>query len=87
MVREIDKTDCKEREGKTMTTTEKGKLMGEARTKVITLNGKAARICGRLMDFAQVVQIETLETYPVTPVEFSWSTVKRVVAGTGQFKS
>ncbi len=70
-----------------MTTIEKGKLMSTARVKGITLNGKVARVLGRLMDSAQVVQIETQETYPVTPVEFSWVAVKRVVEGNGQFVS
>lgn len=70
------------------TTTEKGNIMSIAIKEGITLDGKKAKICGRLRDFAQVVQYQHIYDCP-RPIsaEFSWEAVQRIVANDGAFKS
>ncbi len=48
----------------------------------ITLDGKPAKITGRLNDFATVSELNG----PVR-VEFAWPTVRRIVARDGKFRS
>lgn len=62
-----------------MSTQEKTRLMEHA----VTLDGKPARITGRLMDFAKVSQIADWWV----SAEFCWATVQRIVEKGGAFKS
>lgn len=47
-----------------------------------TLNGKPARITGRLLDYAVIGQIDN----PDIKVEFSWDAVRRIMERDGRFK-
>ena len=49
---------------------------------VCTLDGKPAKIAGRLLPFAKVAQIDS-----ALEVEFSWSTVDRIMQAGGEFRS
>ena len=49
----------------------------------VTLDGKPALICGLACEFLTVVTMTT----PRTQAEFSWSTVSRIIAKDGAFKS
>ncbi len=51
-------------------------------TKGVTLNGKPAKIQGRLEGFANVSELDG----PLS-VQYAWSTVKNIVASGGQFKA
>lgn len=62
----------------TITQEEKDKLISIP----VYLDGKPAKITGRLLDFP-VVRI----LYTTTSVEFAWETVKRIVEFDRQFKS
>ena len=62
-----------------MTTQEKTALID---AHGVTLNGKPAKVFGRLMPFARVRQIpEGLD------VEFAWGTVQHIISTGGAFKS
>ena len=46
------------------------------------LDNKPAKVCGRLNDFATIGQLNS-----ALSVEYSWSTVDRIMQKTKQFKS
>jgi hypothetical protein len=49
---------------------------------VVTLDGKPAKVSGALQPFATVAQLPSGNA-----VEFAWSTVARIVAKDGSFRS
>jgi hypothetical protein len=58
-------------------------LMGQH----VTLDGRPARIVGRLCAFATVWTHEQDHEYHWRDVDYSWDTVRHIVANGGEFRS
>jgi len=72
----------KHKGGREMQTTEQKRLADKWAGEECTLDGKPARVLGRLNDFATIAQIPDGKK-----AEWTWDKVERIMYGGGSFKS